>query len=358
VRVTARDPTVLDLAGNDYLELAHDPAVAAAVAAAAAREGTSASASPHITGWKEPHERLVRALCGWHGYAHGLLWSSGYAANTAVLGVLPRRGDLVLADRLIHHSMIAGLMRGEARLQRYPHLDLDRLESLLGSRPGCTFVVTESVFSMDGDYPDLARLAEMKRRHGFCWILDEAHALGWYGPGGSGLARAAGVEEHVDILVGTLGKTLASGGAYTLFRDESVREHLVNTAGEFIYSTAIPPANAAGAEAALARVRELSDGQPHWHAASRSFREALRADGWTVQEGDSPIVPVRLDDEDKALDLAAFLRASGILAAAVRPPTVPAGTSRLRFSLKRGFGAAGQARVMDAMRAWRRGLRP
>ncbi|HZP59207.1 MAG TPA: dethiobiotin synthase, partial [Opitutaceae bacterium] len=170
LRVTARRDDELNLADNDYLDLARDPALAAAAAAAAAEYGTSASASPLITGWKEPHARLVEALGAWHGFSCGMLWSSGYAANSAVLGTLPLKGDLVLADRLIHHSMVAGLLRSGARLQRYEHLNLDQLgEFLSRAQPGRTvFVVTESVFSMDGDYPDLKKMAELKSRYGFC----------------------------------------------------------------------------------------------------------------------------------------------------------------------------------------------
>jgi 8-amino-7-oxononanoate synthase len=400
LRVTTPAAGELNLADNDYLALARDPAVLAAASAALAREGASSSASPLITGWREPHEALVQALGAWHGFPCGLLWSSGYAANSAVLGTLPRAGDLVLADRLVHHSIVAGMLRSGARVQRYAHLHLDELERRLiearrsafgspqaelieakglgdglpqsveakglgrglpqggrESKPGSPrslFVVTESLFSMDGDYPDLGRLADLKRRYGFCWILDEAHALGWYGPEGAGLARAAGVEGQVDILVGTLGKALASGGAYTLFRDEAVRDYLINQAGEFIYSTALPPANAAAAQAALGRIRALAAGQAEWHASSQAFRADLRTAGWAVPEGKSPIVPVRLDDEEAALSLADFLRAEGIRAGAVRPPTVPAGTSRLRFSLKRTFRREDGMRVLAAMDVWRK----
>jgi 8-amino-7-oxononanoate synthase len=380
LRVAMPAPGILNLADNDYLELARDPEVVAA-AAAAAGKAASASASPLITGWREEHERLVRALCERHGFAHGMLWTSGYAANSAVLGALPRGGDIALADRLVHHSMIAGLLRSGARVQRYPHLDLGRMEAWLsaaatdasatlpdrqsGNAPAApsplavsdrvAFVVTESVFSMDGDYPDLARLADLKRRLGFRLVLDEAHALGWYGPEGSGMARASGETAAVDVFVGTLGKALASGGAYTLFHDEALRDYLVNFAGEFIYSTMIPPANAAAALAALERMRALSGDQAQWHASSRSFRAELRADGWRAPEGESPIVPVRLDGEGAALSLGEALRAEGILAAAVRPPTVPAGTSRIRFSLKRSFGQAESRRVLAAMAGWRKG---
>jgi 8-amino-7-oxononanoate synthase len=299
---------------------------------------------------------LTAALGAWHGFPYGLLWSSGYAANSAVLGLLPRRGDLVLADRLIHHSMIAGLLRSGARLQRYEHLDLGHLEELLKKNPSTertVFVVTETVFSMDGDYPDLARLAELKRRHNFCLIVDEAHALGWHGPDGAGLVRAAGIADAVDVLIGTFGKTLASGGAYTLFRDATVRDYLVNFAGEFIYSTALSPLNVAAASAALDRVRALASEQPHWHAVSRDLRARLRAAGWAAPDGDSAIVPVKLGGADDAMSLTAALRAKGILVGAVRPPTVPAGTSRLRLSLKRTFSEADAQRLLTAMAEWR-----
>lgn len=348
-------PGALNLADNDYLALAHDPTVSAAAARAAIEHGTSASASPLVNGWRAPHERLVRVLAAWHGIPHGLLWGSGFAANSAILGTLPKKGDLVLADRFIHHSMVAGLLRSGARLKRYPHLDLAALEKeLMRTEPGrAVFVVTETVFSMDGDYPDLMRMADLKRRFGFFWIVDEAHALGWYGPQGAGLVRALGVENHVDVLVGTFGKALASGGAYSLFKDEAVRDAVLNQAGEFVYSTALPPPAVAAAEAALGRLRALAPEQSAWRARSRAFRAALRSDGWKAPEGDSPVVPVELGAPDAALSLGAALRAAGVFAAEVRPPTVPAGTSRLRFSLKRTFGEAEQERVLAAMRAWR-----
>ena len=355
LRVAEGPGRFLNLADNDYLSLSRDPFVTAAVARAAVEHGTSASASPLITGWHAPHAQWVETLCAWHGLPHGLLWSSGYAANAAILGVLPRKGDLVLADRLIHHSMVAGLLRSGARLKRYPHLDLAALEAeLTRAEPGRTvFVVTESVFSMDGDYPDLVRMAELKRRFGFFWIVDEAHALGWYGPRGAGLVSAAGVQADVDVLVGTCGKALASGGAYALFNDEAVRDALVNLAGEFIYSTSLPPTTVAAAQAAVKRIQMLVTDQAGWHARSRAFRAALRAEGWAAPDGDSPIVPVQVGGPETALALVAALRKADIIAAAVRPPTVPAGTSRLRFSLKRTFGEADAARVLAVLKTGR-----
>lgn len=350
--VSGLESGMLNLADNDYLDLSRDPALAEASASAARALGTSAAASPLITGWKAPHERLTQALCEWLGFPFGLLWTSGYAANGAVLGTLPQKGDLILADRLIHASMIAGITRSGARFKRYPHLDLDRLEAELRAVPpgsGTVFVATETIFSMDGDYPDLRRLARLKRDYRFILIVDEAHGLGWYGPTGSGLVAECGIAEDVDVLVGTLGKTLGSGGAFTLFRNKDLRDYLVNHAGEFIYSTALPPPAAAAALAAIGRVRELAAGQRAWREQSSRFRAQLRAAGWNAPAGDSPIVPVPLGDEAAALAAARALRDRGILAAAVRPPTVPAGTSRLRFSLKRTFDAAAAKRVLDAL---------
>ncbi len=341
-------PDALNLADNDYLGLRRDPAVIAAATEAALRHGTSASAAPLVTGWGPEQAALVAQLGLWHGMPHGLLWSSGYAANAAILGELPRRGDLVLADRLIHHSMIAGLLRSGARLRRYGHLDLDQLERELAAAPAgrTVFVVTESVFSMDGDRQDLTRIAELRRRFGFFWVLDEAHALGWYGPGGAGLAAEAGVAGEVDALVGTLGKTLASGGAYSLFNDAAVRDHLVNHAGEFVYSTGLSPVSAAAARSALSRVRTLAGAeQAEWRAMSRRFRGMLAERGFDVPDGDSPIVPVRAGDPERTVRLAATLREAGVVVGAIRPPTVPAGTSRLRLSLKRGLSEADLARV-------------
>lgn len=344
-RLALNEPArgTLNLADNDYLRLRHDPEVVAAAAEAARSHGTSASASPLVTGWGPEQAALLAQLRVWHGMPHGMLWSSGYAANAAILGELPRRGDLVLADRLIHHSMIAGLLRGGARLKRYAHLDLGQLERELEAAPAgrTVFVVTESVFSMDGDRPDLVRLAELRRRFGFFWVLDEAHALGWYGPDGAGLAAEAGVAGEVDVLVGTLGKTLASGGAYSLFNDASVRDHLVNHAGEFVYSTGLSPVAAAAARAALSRVRRLARSeQAEWRDMSRRFRARLAGCGLSVPLGDSPIVPVRLDDPARTVRLAGALREAGVVVGAIRPPTVPAGTSRLRLSLKRGLSEA------------------
>lgn len=350
------DPTWINLADNDYLGLSRDEAVIAAAREAASRYGCSSSASPLISGYQLPHQALEFELQRWHGFSSGLVWNSGYTANQSVLSHLPQRGDLVLADRLIHNSMVNGILQSGARLIRYRHNDVEHLRSLLEEHAGgegITFVVTESVFSMDGDAPDLAAIAGLKKRFPFCLVLDEAHATGWYGPNGSGLAAECGVVEAVDVFVGTLGKTLGSQGAYTLFHDPVLREYLVNQAGEFIYSTYLSPIAAVAALTAIGRVRDLFAQQADWRRISRDFRESLRANNWDVPSGDSAIVPVILGDGEQVLGLASFLREHKIRVGAIRPPTVPVGGSRLRLSLRRSFTSATAGHLMDLFNEWR-----
>lgn len=349
----AADDRRVNLADNDYLGLARDPAVIAAAAAALRDWGASSSASPLVTGYTELHQRLERTLATWQGYEHGLVFNTGYAANAAVLGGLPRKGDVVLADRLVHASMLDGILRSGARLRRFAHNDLDALELMLHEEPaldGVIFVVTESVYSMDGDSPDLRRLASLRRRFGFCWVLDEAHATGWYGATGSGLQEGQGVPAAADIVVGTLGKGLGSHGAYVLAHAPEVRDALVNFAGEFIYSTYLAPASAAAALAAVERTRALAPERPALHALSVEWRDGLCAAGFAVPSGDSPIIPLILGDSDVTLRYAEALRGAGFLVSAIRPPTVPVRTGRIRISLRRGLPADSLASFLSVLK--------
>lgn len=354
-RLEARVPTDtrLNLADNDYLGLARDPEVVAAATQALQTWGASASASPLVTGYTALHERLEQALASWQGYAHALILNTGFAANAAVLGGLPKAGDVVLADRLIHASMLEGILASGAKLRRFAHNDLDALELLLAEETpptGVVFVVTESVYSMDGDSPDLVRLAALRARHGFCWVLDEAHAIGWHGATGAGLQEEQGVRAAADIVVGTLGKALGSQGAYVLAHAAEVRDTLVNFAGEFIYSTYLAPSCAAAALAALGRVSALATERPAWQALSREWRAALGEAGWAVPLGHSPIIPIVLGDAQRTLRTAHALRAAGFLVSAIRPPTVPAGTGRIRVSLRRGLTSTQLADFLSALK--------
>ena len=344
-KLTARasSDTRVNLADNDYLALSRDPAVVAAGIAALHEWGASSSASPLVTGYTEIHQKLEQTLAAWQGYAHGLVMNTGFSANSAVLGGLPKKGDLILADRLVHASMLDGIMASGARLRRFAHNDLDALELMLHEEPaldGVIFVVTESVYSMDGDSPDLKRLASLRKRFGFCWVLDEAHATGWYGATGSGLQEAQGAFAAADIVVGTLGKGLGSQGAYVLSHAPEVRDSLINFAGEFVYSTYLAPSCAAAALAAVERVKAMSGERAELHALSQAWRDGLVEAGFAVPSGDSPIIPLILGDSDVTLKYATALRAAGFMVSAIRPPTVPVRTGRIRLSLRRGLSPA------------------
>ncbi len=341
-KLTARASadTRVNLADNDYLGLSRDPAVVAAGVAALQEWGASSSASPLVTGYTEIHQQLEHTLAAWQGYEYGLVMNTGFSANSAVLGGLPKKGDLILADRLVHASMLDGIMASGARLRRFAHNDLDALELMLHEEPaldGVIFVVTESVYSMDGDSPDLKRLASLRKRFGFCWVLDEAHATGWYGSTGSGLQEAQGAFAAADIVVGTLGKGLGSQGAYVLSHAPEVRDSLINFAGEFVYSTYLAPSCAAAALAAVERVKGMSGERAELHALSHAWRDGLLEAGFAVPSGDSPIIPLILGDSDVTLKYATALRAAGFMVSAIRPPTVPVRTGRIRISLRRGL---------------------
>ena len=343
----------VNLADNDYLGLSRDPAVIAAGVAALHEWGASASASPLVTGYTEIHQKLEQTLAAWQGYAHGLVMNTGFAANSAVLGGLPKKGDVILADRLVHASMLDGIMASGARLRRFAHNDLDALELMLHEEPaldGVIFVVTESVYSMDGDSPDLKRLASLRKRFGCCWVLDEAHATGWYGATGSGLQEAQGAFAAADIVVGTLGKGLGSQGAYVLSHAPEVRDALINFAGEFVYSTYLAPSCAAAALAAVERVKGMSGERAELHALSHAWRDGLVEAGFAVPSGDSPIIPLILGDSDVTLKYATALRSAGFMVSAIRPPTVPVRTGRIRISLRRGLSPAVLSSFVSALK--------
>ena len=354
-KLTARasDDKRVNLADNDYLGLSRDPAVVAAGVAALQEWGASAAASPLVTGYTEIHQKLEQTLAAWQGYAHGLVMNTGFAANSAVLGGLPKKGDLILADRLVHASMLDGITASGARLRRFAHNDLDALELMLHEEPaldGVIFVVTESVYSMDGDSPDLKRLASLRKRFGFCWVLDEAHATGWYGATGSGLQEGQGAFAGADIVVGTLGKCLGSQGAYVLSHAPEVRDALINFAGEFVYSTYLAPSCAAAALAAVERVKGMSGERAELHALSHAWRDGLVEAGFAVPSGDSPIIPLILGDSDVTLKYATALRAAGFMVSAIRPPTVPVRTGRIRISLRRGLAPAVLSSFVSALK--------
>jgi len=268
----------VNLSGNDYFQLRFNQDVQDGALRAMESFGTGSGASPLLSGFLPCHQDLLNKLLKWKHKPFGMLFNTGFLANQAVMKHLPGKKDLVLADRLIHHSIAQALTQGQARFKRYNHIDLDHLEDLLikhQNKYETLFVVTESVFSMDGDYPDLNRLVELKRKIPFVLILDEAHGTGVYGKTGGGLAEAMNVLEEVDVLVGTLGKSLASAGAYVLAGSEAVVQTLTNVAGEYIYSTFLTPAQAGAALSAIEVIQNAEDKRRHLRSLAKNFRRRL-----------------------------------------------------------------------------------
>jgi glycine C-acetyltransferase/8-amino-7-oxononanoate synthase len=319
------------LCSNDYLSLAAHPAVRAAAAEAATRWGAGAGASRLVSGNKTPHDDLEAALAAFKGSERALLFGSGYLANVGVITALTGPDEVVLSDALNHASIVDGCRQSRARTVVYAHGDLDALADSLQRCAGRrATIVTDAVFSMDGDLAPLTGIVELAERHGARVVVDEAHATGVVGPGGRGLVASLGLEDRVDVVVGTLGKALGSYGAFACC-SAAVAELLVNRARTLIYSTALPPPAVAAAAAALRLLAdEPARAEALWLRA-RALRRALAADGLAVEVSDMPIVPLVLGEPGAAVAACERALAGGVFAQAIRPPTVPDGSSRLRL---------------------------
>jgi 8-amino-7-oxononanoate synthase len=329
---------VLNFSSNDYLDLARDPHVAGRAGEALARFGSGSAASRLVTGTLECHAELEAALASWQSYPAALVFGSGCLTNMGTLSAVLGRDDTAFADRLAHATILDGILLSRARLHRFRHNDPDHLRQLLAQaaanrRRGSRFLVaTESVFSMDGDRAPLAALAEAARRYEAMLLVDEAHALGVFGPHGAGLVAAERLGQRVNACTGTLSKALASYGGFVCC-SAALRALLIQRSRPFIYSTALPPASAAAALAALEVVRRRPELGPKLLARAESFRRQLEAAGLRVMPSDTQIIPLLVGDNAKAVRLSERLKTEGILAPAIREPTVPRGTARLRLSV-------------------------
>ncbi len=332
-RVLLDGRPVLLLCSNDYLGLADHPRVRGAAAEAAMRWGAGAGASRLISGNMVPHRRLEERLAEFEGYEAALLFGSGYLANTGAIAALARRGEVVFSDELNHASIIDGCRLSRAETFVYRHGDVEHLAWGLAEAEGRgSLIVTDGVFSMDGDVAPLEQLLRLARRHDCRLMVDEAHAIGALGPGGRGSVAAAGLSEEVDLVVGTLGKALGSYGAYACASRELV-DYLLNTARSFVFSTAPPPPAAAAALAAL----ELLESHPHRVGRLQSnaalLRAALAEEGLAVSGSETQIVPVEIGGAAPTMELSERALERGVFAQGIRPPTVPEGSSRLRFTV-------------------------
>jgi 8-amino-7-oxononanoate synthase len=331
-RVLLDGREVLLLCSNDYLGLAAEPRVREAAAEAALRWGAGAGASRLISGNMVPHRGLEERLAAFEGYEAALLFGSGYLANSGVVAALAGRGEVVFSDRLNHASIVDGCRLSRAETFVYRHGDVEHLAWGLREAGGrAALIVTDGVFSMDGDVAPLAELAELARRHGCRLMVDEAHATGALGPGGRGSVAAAGLAGEVDVVMGTLGKALGSYGAYVCAAGETV-EYLLNAARSFVFSTAPPPPAAAAAAAALELLEAEPERVERLRANAATLRGSLAAEGLTVGGSETQIVPVAVGEAESAMELCERALERGVFVQGIRPPTVPEGTSRLRLA--------------------------
>ena len=331
---------LVNFCSNDYLGLAADPRVKQAAVEATVREGAGSGAARLIAGDLPIHGRLERSLAGLKGTESALLFSSGYHANAGVVGALVGRDDAVFSDELNHASIIDGCQLSRAKVLRYRHGDVGELGDLLARTPARRrLVVTDAVFGMDGDAAPLAGIVDLCERHGAMLYLDEAHSTGVLGETGAGLAEAAGLTGRVDAIMGTLGKALGSFGAFVA-GSKMLTDWLTSRARTFVFTTALPPGACGAALAAVEIARADVPRRRHLHALSRRMKEGLTRLGFDVQRVVAPIFPVILREERPALEASRRMREHGFFVRAIRPPTVPGGTSRLRVSLTAGHDEA------------------
>jgi 8-amino-7-oxononanoate synthase len=335
-RIVVGGREALDFASNDYLGLAADPRIARALAAGALDSGTGAGAARLITGTGSSHDRLERALAEHIGTEAALLFASGYSANAGIIPALVGEGDIIYSDQLAHASLIDGCRLSKAKVCIVPHGDLHALEALLQSnrsRARRSLIVTEGIYSMDGDRAPLEHLLSLARQYDAWLMLDDAHAFGVIGPQGRGSVAALGLQRGADITIGTLGKALGTAGAFVA-GSRVLIEYLQHRARSFVFSTASSPALATATLTALHIARDEEWRRERLHENARSIRTRLRAHGLDAGgDPDSAIVPVPVGDPRLTVRVAARLERDGMIVGAIRPPTVPAGTSRLRITV-------------------------
>jgi glycine C-acetyltransferase/8-amino-7-oxononanoate synthase len=337
VRHLDSEEKLLDFSSNDYLALSEHPEVIAASRKYLEMFGAGAGAARLMSGDLEINHLLEEEIAGLKSKEAALTFGSGYLANTGIIPALVGRGDLIITDRLNHASIYDGCLLSGARTIRFRHNDLTHLEQILQekrSQFNSCLVVVESIYSMDGDRCPLVELVQLKKRFDFQLMVDEAHATGLYGENGAGIIEEDKVSDGVDIAMGTFGKALGSYGAYAAASKELI-DFLVNKARTFIYSTALPPAVVGATLAAIYLVKSEPELRINLHAKVAFFKKHLRKNGIKDDSGPSQIIPVMVGDSAKALAIAEELQENNLYVKAVRPPTVPEGSARLRFSITR-----------------------
>jgi 8-amino-7-oxononanoate synthase len=325
---------VINFSSNNYLGIANHPALAAAAKQAIDRYGCGSGASRLISGNMTLHEELEAKLAQFKNTEAALVFNSGFQANSGILATLVGEGDVIFSDALNHASIIDGCRLSRAQTQVYAHCDLDQLAAQLKIAPSGArkLIVSESIFSMDGDQAPLVGIVELAEKYGAMVMVDEAHATGIFGANGAGVVAKLGLAERVTVQMGTLGKALGGFGAYVA-GSRGLRELLINRCRSFIFTTALPPAVMAMALAALDLVRQEPQRRAVLWANCRKLNQGLTKLGFELGPSESPILPLMVGDANKCMELSERLLEHGVFAQGIRPPTVPPGTSRLRITL-------------------------
>ncbi len=340
----------LSFCSNDYLGLANHPDVIGALQQGAAEYGVGSGAAHLVSGHSAAHHALEEELAAFTHRPRALLFSTGYMANLGVVSALAGRGDAVFEDRLNHASLIDAGLLSQARLRRYPHNDMEALErQVVGDRSTTRLIVSDGVFSMDGDIAPLPALAAIARRHNAGLMIDDAHGLGVLGAHGGGVVEHFGLGmDEVPILMGTLGKAFGTFGAFVAGSEELI-ETLIQHARTYIYTTALPPAIAQATRTSLRLVQEEGWRRTHLHSLIARFRAGAERLGLELPASLTPIQPLIIGDAGRALALSDALMQRGILISAIRPPTVPQGSARLRITLCAAHSEAQVDRLLDAL---------
>ncbi len=337
IKIIGSDDELLDFSSNDYLALSEHPEVIAASRKYLEEFGAGAGAARLMSGDLEINHQLEEEIAQFKAKEAALIFGSGYLANIGVIPALVNRGDLLVTDRLSHASIYDGCLLSGAKVIRFRHNDMDHLQQILHekrSQYNRALVVVESIYSMDGDRCPLKDLVDLKKQNDFLLMVDEAHATGIYGSHGGGVIEEEGVVDGVDVAMGTFGKALGSYGAYVA-TSKQVVDYLVNKARSFIYATGLPPAVIGATLAALHLVKTEPKLRQGLHEKVAFFKKQIRKNGLKDDLGPSQIIPIMVGDSAKALALSEQLRNNRIFVKAVRPPTVPENTARLRFSITR-----------------------
>ena len=353
VRINLEGRELLNFSSNDYLGLANDPILKRAASEAIEEFGAGSGSARLICGSQSPHHQLETALAEFKGTESAICFSSGYAAALGVLPAVVGEGDVVVIDKLVHASLIDGVRLSGAKLRVFKHNDLEDLERILqwaARREGHTLVITESVFSMDGDLAPILNLVELKEKYGTWLMVDEAHATGIFGKGRRGLIEEFGVGDRVDIQMGTLGKALGSAGGYICGSQQLV-DLLINRARSFVFSTAPVPAQAAAAKAAVDWVQtgEAEIARTRLWALVDQLKNGLIQRGWQLPVVRSAILPLIVGDESDATVLSERLLTTGVFLPVVRYPTVARGEARLRITVSAAHSAEDVSQLLEVL---------